>query len=169
MPTYKVTDPETGQTLKLTGDSPPSEKELEQIFGSTRSSPSQANIDANRFLNENAPGPIKNPSSVNRVMEVPDNMAGVTTWPQLKETAKAFGNEIVAESPILAGAGLAAYAAAPGGPLAMIPASIAGGTLAALTKEGVEQGMLKSGIIKEGDKLISDYPEIGRAACRERV
>jgi len=34
MPTYKVTDPSTGKTLRLTGDSPPSETELNQIFGS---------------------------------------------------------------------------------------------------------------------------------------
>jgi len=32
MPTYKITDPNTGQTVKLTGDSPPSGAELEQIF-----------------------------------------------------------------------------------------------------------------------------------------
>ena len=32
MPTYQVTDPQTGKTLKLTGDSPPTEQELEQIF-----------------------------------------------------------------------------------------------------------------------------------------
>jgi len=33
MPTYKVTDPDTGRTLSLTGDSPPTEAELEEIFG----------------------------------------------------------------------------------------------------------------------------------------
>lgn len=32
MPTYKVTDPKTGRTVKLTGDYPPTEQELEQIF-----------------------------------------------------------------------------------------------------------------------------------------
>lgn len=32
MPDYIVTDPNTGRTLKLTGDSPPTEQELEQIF-----------------------------------------------------------------------------------------------------------------------------------------
>ena len=32
MPTFKVTDPETGLTLKLTGDSPPTEQELIEIF-----------------------------------------------------------------------------------------------------------------------------------------
>lgn len=34
MPTYRVTDPETGKTVKLTGDSPPTEAELEEIFAS---------------------------------------------------------------------------------------------------------------------------------------
>jgi len=32
MPTYKVTDPVTNKTLRLTGDSPPTEEELTQIF-----------------------------------------------------------------------------------------------------------------------------------------
>lgn len=32
MPTYKVTDPNTGRTVRLTGDSPPSQQELEEIF-----------------------------------------------------------------------------------------------------------------------------------------
>lgn len=32
MPTYKVTDPVSGKTLKLTGDSPPKQDELERIF-----------------------------------------------------------------------------------------------------------------------------------------
>ena len=34
MPTYIVTDPETGKKVRLTGDSPPTEQELEQIFAS---------------------------------------------------------------------------------------------------------------------------------------
>ena len=32
MPTYKVTDPQTGKTVSLTGDSPPTEQELGDIF-----------------------------------------------------------------------------------------------------------------------------------------
>lgn len=32
MPTYQVTDPSSGRTLRLTGDSPPTDAELEQIF-----------------------------------------------------------------------------------------------------------------------------------------
>lgn len=34
MPTYRVTDPTSGKTVKLTGDSPPTEQELEEIFSS---------------------------------------------------------------------------------------------------------------------------------------
>lgn len=32
MPTYKVTDPNTGRVVRLTGDSPPTQQELEQVF-----------------------------------------------------------------------------------------------------------------------------------------
>jgi len=32
MPTYNITDPQSGQTVRLTGDSPPTEDELNQIF-----------------------------------------------------------------------------------------------------------------------------------------
>jgi len=32
MPTYRVTDPISGKTVRLTGDSPPTEQELEQVF-----------------------------------------------------------------------------------------------------------------------------------------
>jgi hypothetical protein len=39
MPTYKVTDPNSGRTLRLTGDSPPTEQELEGIFSSYSSKP----------------------------------------------------------------------------------------------------------------------------------
>lgn len=38
MATYKVTDPVTGKTLRLTGDAPPTEQELEQVFASVRPS-----------------------------------------------------------------------------------------------------------------------------------
>ena len=34
MPTFEVTDTQSGITLELTGDSPPTEQELEQIFAS---------------------------------------------------------------------------------------------------------------------------------------
>ena len=37
MATFRVTDPNTGITLRLTGDSPPTEQELEQIFSQQES------------------------------------------------------------------------------------------------------------------------------------
>lgn len=36
MPTYQITDPDTGIKLRITGDSPPSEQELEEIFAAQR-------------------------------------------------------------------------------------------------------------------------------------
>jgi hypothetical protein len=39
MGTYKVTDPQTGRTLRLTGDSPPTEQELNEIFASQGEQP----------------------------------------------------------------------------------------------------------------------------------
>lgn len=38
MPTFEITDPQSGKTLEITGDSHPSEQELEQIFASQRGS-----------------------------------------------------------------------------------------------------------------------------------
>ena len=37
MPTYNITDPDSGKSLKLTGDSPPTEQELNRIFSTVKS------------------------------------------------------------------------------------------------------------------------------------
>lgn len=42
MPTYKVTDPQTGRTVRLTGDSPPTEAELNEVFASIAQSSQEA-------------------------------------------------------------------------------------------------------------------------------
>ena len=34
MPTYRIKDPTSGRTVRLTGDSPPTEQELEEVFKS---------------------------------------------------------------------------------------------------------------------------------------
>ncbi len=49
MPTYKVTDQRTGRTLRLTGDSPPTEQELNEIF-------SQFDVQQERTLGEKVGG-----------------------------------------------------------------------------------------------------------------
>lgn len=36
MPTYTITDPQTGRTMRVTGDSPPTEAELESLFGAEK-------------------------------------------------------------------------------------------------------------------------------------
>jgi len=44
MATYRVTDPATGRTVKLTGDSPPTERELEEIFSSLGPAPAKPSV-----------------------------------------------------------------------------------------------------------------------------
>ena len=44
MPTYRVTDPTTNKTVKLTGDSPPTEQELEQIFSTINKQPTPQEV-----------------------------------------------------------------------------------------------------------------------------
>jgi hypothetical protein len=41
MPTYRVTDPQSGKTIKLTGDSPPTEAELSEIFATVGGQPAK--------------------------------------------------------------------------------------------------------------------------------
>ena len=83
----------------------------------------------------------------------------IPAFGELLQLAKPIANELLAESPILAGAGGgAAIGGAAGGPPGAVAGAIGGGTVGALSKEAVEQMFLKLGIIEEGDKLISDIP-----------
>lgn len=45
MPTYRVTDPDTGKVIKLTGDSPPTEEELNEIFSKFKGKVETAQIE----------------------------------------------------------------------------------------------------------------------------
>lgn len=69
MPTYKITDPQTGKTLSLTGDSLPTEQELDEIFSQTREVTT---------INANEPGTIaRTVSSVARpILEVGGSVGG---------------------------------------------------------------------------------------------
>lgn len=44
MPVYRVTDPQTGKSYKLTGSTPPTEQELNQVFSSAPKAPVKASI-----------------------------------------------------------------------------------------------------------------------------
>lgn len=46
MPTYRVTDPQSGRTVKLTGEAPPTEAELTEIFRSMGDAPTPSAPDA---------------------------------------------------------------------------------------------------------------------------
>lgn len=57
MPNYKVTDPKTGVTLTLTGDSPPTEQELNQIF-------SKYQVKTERSLGEQVVGGLETAATI---------------------------------------------------------------------------------------------------------
>lgn len=73
MPTYTVTDPTSGRTVKLTGDSPPTEQELEQIFA-TIPAPTQQKQD---WLTGNATSPVgKAWNAGMNILNIPSYVAG---------------------------------------------------------------------------------------------
>lgn len=57
MPNYKVTDPKTGVTLTLTGDSPPTEQELNNIFSTYQ-------IEPERSLGEQVVGGLETAATI---------------------------------------------------------------------------------------------------------
>lgn len=49
MPTYEITDPDTGKKLRITGDSPPNEQEIAQVFGEYYGEPVQEKPEGGAF------------------------------------------------------------------------------------------------------------------------
>jgi len=90
------------------------------------------------------------------IPEVPEG--GFSSFPGLMDKLKSFGTEVLAESPALASATGAAVVTAPLGPFAQVPAAGAAALTAKLIQLGIEQGLIRSGISEEGDKLISEQP-----------
>ena len=74
MPTYKITDPTTGKTLRLTGDSPPSETELNQIFGEVHGTPAPK-------ASKPAAAPAEAPKKPGMWQRFKDQVAGDVTEP----------------------------------------------------------------------------------------
>jgi len=62
MPSYIVTNPQTGQKLKLTGDAPPSDQELDDIFSSMPQPANAGNFGTNGSA-EDIPQPMAPPAS----------------------------------------------------------------------------------------------------------
>jgi hypothetical protein len=65
MPKYRVTDPQSGKTLTLTGDSPPTEAELEEIFAQAGGAANGATPDA--------------PAPAAKAPRIPDGTSGAET------------------------------------------------------------------------------------------
>lgn len=79
MPTYRVKDPATGRTIKLSGDSPPTEQELEQVFSSMGGEPQQPAADQ-RSLGRKAWDALAIPEQMSR--EGLEMLAGMVPKPE---------------------------------------------------------------------------------------
>jgi len=77
MPTYKITDPETGAMLRVTGDSPPSETEIEQLFASQQ----PANQDKSLFDLPAAAAQQAGSFLTGALAQIPSGIAGVAALP----------------------------------------------------------------------------------------
>jgi len=96
MPIFEVTDPATGVTLELEGDSAPSEAELEEIFSSLDPKISQATVPVQQIK-----GDLPPQTEVSTVATVPPAQA----QPETPGALRAIPPE-GAEGPSLEGSGL---------------------------------------------------------------
>jgi hypothetical protein len=118
MPVYKVSDPVTGLTLKLTGDSPPTEEELTHIFD-TMSTPKQTPSDDGDWIDVEIEGKGvvaqfpkgTDPAVIDMAIQrdfFPNKQRGMTPQPQQPESIPRMVAGKVA--PYLPVAGMAAGA-----------------------------------------------------------
>lgn len=84
MPTYRITDPSSGRSFRLTGDSPPSEQEIEGIFSSMRPEPSGWGSALDSALRVGRAG-------VRGVQGLLDTVRSTTTDPLARASARAQG------------------------------------------------------------------------------
>src|SRR3990172_6839884 len=154
MPTYRVNDSVSGKTFDLTGDSPPTEQELEQIFSDMGNAPS-----------EPTPAPAARPEG-----KVP---AWAARYPNLYGIAGAARETLdpVIKAGAMIGGGVAGTAAA--GPMGGLAGTGLGfaGAKNLLESADVALGNIPGSTLKE---QVQELPgeineEIGRASCRERV
>lgn len=157
MPTYKVTDPVSKRTIKLTGDSPPTEAELNQIFRSVSGK--------------------KNPVLQSDVID------GVPKWgrenPNLYGLYGA-GKELlrtgIEAAGTTVGAGLGALAPVPGASLVGAGAGYAASRRGAQklfgeqvdnTFGGIAEDVAIGGVLQGGGKLIGKLPFLKRVLSPE--
>jgi hypothetical protein len=114
VPTYRITDPKTGRTLKVTGDSPPTESELEGLFAAASG---QTRTDA--------------PITVERPGPKPQTRDALSRMLDLLPTAGGIGGGIVG------GVGGTAFGMGFGG----VPGAVGGATLGGGSMEALRQAI----------------------------
>lgn len=161
MPTYKITDPTSGKTVRITGDSPPSEQELNEIFNKVQTKyplgpPTDTQIEPARkkFVKAAMPGVKK---AAGPVIEAGMALAG----PKTARPALEIGGATVG--------GLAGTAAGgPAGGFAGEALGYAGGKQAANLLEAKRAGR-KYDATKELEKLPGDIAEGAVYAAGGRI
>lgn len=145
MPSYTVRDPVSGRSVTLTGDSPPTEQELEEIFASAPAQPQRAPVQQPSFMK---------PSTA--VSTVTGGPVGSTMGRPVEP--EKFTNAVRYGAPIAAG-----FAAAPLTGGMSIPASIA--TIAGIgaATSGLSEAAAQGMEIGAGSRDGMNYREVGRA------
>jgi len=145
MPSYTVRDPASGRSVTLTGDSPPTEQELEEVFASLPAQQNQAPVQQPSFME---------PSTA--ISTVTGGPAGPAMGRQVEP--EKFTNALRYGVPIAAG-----FAAAPFTGGMSVPASIA--TIAGIggIASGVAETAAQGSEIGFGVRDGMNVPEVARA------
>lgn len=159
MPTFKVTDPRSGRTLRLTGDSPPTQQELEQLFSQFQA---QEELPIDRDVMQRSPTNLRRQTLDQLAADVstPEAFAigagrGLTTIgravgiadPESGIERQAF-ESLERQKPISTTAGELVGETAP-----FLPAGLAAGglrTLAGRVGAGAGVGLAEGGLISRG-------------------
>ena len=144
MPVYTIQDPNTGRTVKIEGESPPTEQELEQIFSSLPPQQTLQQDGAQDVEQEVPQQPVQQPSQLMRILSnVP--VFGAQTIPDLIGTAET-------------GLSLASGAIAePVSGLAGIATGLENTTRSLLNKAGLPVALQSSETAAQTVEKIQDY------------
>lgn len=148
MPQYKVTDPTTGKTVVLTGDSPPTAQELEEIFA-------KVNAPANESSLAKLTGLAKGDAKVTGPMSAIDSLLSY-----LPMIGGATGG-------VIGGAGGTAFGAGFGG----VPGAVGGAAFGGATGEAMRQNGRR---ILGGNRTVPDTAggaakDIGTEAAMQAI
>lgn len=133
MPTYRVRDPQTGRTVSLTGDSPPTESELEDVFATLNAKTPAAPTSAYERNLQTLLSRSDVPPDVRAQLEALRDSGGSVDWAGgTVEALPELGGTLGA---MIGGAGGTAFGMGVGG----VPGAVGGAALGAAAGEAARQ------------------------------